>query len=314
MEIHSNRADRDKEMLHELARLASVHVENSNGLLELIEADPIKYPAQTAMHIDGDPQSYAVVESIAETADPRFPELLETIERYESYTQEISRVGELLKGGNNVIIATNHGNLIDVALAEAAIYSLLDKKDYDFRTGIVISKMVSMLAYKLGEDAAPCAEVLKLLCNDVFLSFPRSESMRKSKISRLLPDDVDRHNKAMRSAVRHNLDQGGMLLAIAPSGSKDKQSQEDPDSINLGTLRPGTISLIKHPKTYVLPVAVWLENNDPFIAICDIPRLVTSDEDAHNLMDKINLNLNSGVNGKKFNYLSPKDVGKTAVN
>jgi hypothetical protein len=312
MELLPNKAEHELKMLEELAQLARPHAEASSSL-ELLPIDPDKYPAQLSLHIEGDPQSAAVIESIATIAEPRFSKLTEVLEEREARTQEISRIGELLKGGNNLVIATNHGNLIDIALVEAAVYSILDKQNYKFKTGIIISKMVAMLAFKLGEDAAPCADVLKLLCDDVFLSFPRSDSIRKSRFSILRPGEIDKHNKTMRNMVKQKLDDGGMLLALAPSGSKDKESQSEPGTYTLGPLGSGTLALMTHPRTYVLPIAIWLEGEEPFMEVCDIPKLITKDEDAHEMMDVISNSLSRGVEGINFCYSTPKNIGRTAL-
>ena len=311
MEILQSKTEREIEMLKELAKLAQPHAESSNGTLELLEVDPIKYPFQLDLHIEGNPQPPAVVESIASIAEPNFLKLVEKFNDYESTNQELSRIGQLLKGGNNVIIATNHGNLIDIALVEAALYSSLSKLDYQFNTGIIISKMIAFLGYKLGSDSAPCADILKILCNDVFLSFPRSESIKKSKISRLLPNEIDRHNKLMRRLVKNKLDEGGTLLAVAPSGSKDTRNESG--AYTLQTLKSGTIDLIKHPKSYVLPVAIWLGKDEPIMEIADIPRLITSDEDAHSMMSGIAKTLTENVESINFKYNSPQHIGRTAL-
>lgn len=311
MEILPNKIERETEMLRELARLAQPHADTSNGTLELLEVDPIKYPSQLDLHIEGNPQPPAVVESIASIAEPNFLKLVKKFNDYETNNQELSRIGQLLKGGNNVIVATNHGNLIDIALVEAAIYSSLNKLDYQFKTGIIISKMVAMLGYKLGNDSAPCADILKILCDDVFLSFPRSESIKKSRLSRLLPNEIDRHNKLMRRLVKNKLDEGGMLLAVAPSGSKDRQNEHG--GYTLQALKSGTIDLIKHPKSYVLPVAIWLEGNEPMMEITNIPRLITSDEDAHQMMNGIAKKLSDKVESTDFKYNSPQNIGRTAL-
>ncbi len=313
MELIPGKAEHEDEMLKELSRLAIPHVERSNGLLELLEVNPEKYPSQLSLHIEGDPQSAAVVENIATIAEPRFSKFMEILEETEKNKQEMSRIGELLKGGNNVIIATNHGNLIDIALVEAAIYSMLNKQDYQLKTGIVISKMAAMLGFKINTQIAPCTDVLKLLCSDIFLSYPRSESMKKSRLSKLLPDEIDRHNKSMRKMVRQKLDEGGMLLAIAPSGAKDKMCDSDSKNYLLGPLGVGTTGMIVHPRTYVLPVAIWLDGEVPFMEICDIPRLMNSDQGVHDMMSDISLVLTAGVEGFNFSYSTPKNIGRAAL-
>jgi 1-acyl-sn-glycerol-3-phosphate acyltransferase len=299
-------------MLEKLSQLAEVHVADSNGLMELLPPDPERYPAQANIHITGEPNG-GIIESIATVAEPRFSSLVEILRDNEDKTQEIDRIGQLLSGGNNVIIATNHGSLIDIALVEAAMFSQLHKQEYQFKTGIIIGKMVSMLAYRLGNESASCVDVLKILCNDIFLSFPRTGTVEKSGLSRLIPDEIERHNKSMRNQVRHRLNSGGMLLAVAPSGTTDKRIKTSPETYELGTLRAGTLDLLKHPKTYVLPVAIWLRQDQPFMKYCDIPRLIKTDEEAHKMMENISDSLNANVEGENFRYVRPNNLGRTAL-
>ena len=79
------------------------------------------------------------------------------------------------------------------------------------------------------------------------------------------------------------------------------------------TLKSGTIGLISHPKTYVMPVAVWLAEEQPFIEITDIPRTMTNESDVHNMMSGIAETLSKNIVGLNFNYQSPKNFGKIAL-
>jgi hypothetical protein len=296
------REDRDRIMLDELSVLAAGHVATSEGKLELLEIDTVKYPAQATNHVEGEPAAAAVVESIATTADDRFPWLSYALQAEEDKNHSVSLLGEILAGGNNVMLVTNHGDLIDIALVEAAVYSILDKKNYQFRSSIVISKMVSMLAYKLGDDAAPAADVLKLLCNDIYLSFPRTESVKKSGLGKLLPDLITRENKKLRAIIDGDLEEGNMLLGIAGSGTTDKLSPTIANTYVLGSLATGTARMMMQPRTYVQPVAVWLKGKEPYINLCGIPRIVASGPKADEVMTKISDNLEAKVPDTKFVY------------
>lgn len=311
MESIHIKPEREEQMLNELALMAKKHVDNSEGQLELLPIDPETHPAQRAYRIEGDPQSAAVIESIANVAYPKFPELQKQLNLTENQSREITRIGELLEAGNNVIVATNHGDLIDIALAEAAIYCALDKLGYKPRTGIIISKMVSMLGYRLGEDIAPAAEVLKILCNDIFLSFPRTETVRKSGLARLLPDDINKHNKRMTELLSENFAKGGVLLAVAPSGTTDKEIREN--RYRLGAISQGTSKILLQDRTLVLPMAMWLHGNSPIVALSDIPRTLHDEAATHQIMEKIATTLTTLVSEITFEYDSLRKVGETAL-
>lgn len=309
--------ERELQMLETLAGIAGRHVEASNGRLALLPIDPERYPAQRAYYVDGTPQGAGIIETVANAASGHFPELQRQLADIESKSQEISRVGELLKGGNNVVLATNHGDLIDIALVEAAVCCSLEKLGYQARSGIIISKMISVLGYRFGEEVTPAVDALQLLCDDIYLSFPRTETTSRSGLARLLPSDIERHNRKMRQHVKRNLKQGqpeadtpkpgGLLLAMAPSGTTDKQTAER--NFRLGTIGHGTAEMMTQDKTYVLPMAVWLQPEATSLALADVPRVLRDEAAAHRTMGRIATTLTGLVGEKTFHYAAAKEMG-----
>lgn len=293
----------------ELSLMAQRHVASSEGSLALLGSDPDRYPEQSEYHVKGEPLDEAVINILAETVEPRFNALLDLINQAESGDRkEVSRINEQFKNRDNLIIVTNHGDLIDIALVEAAFYSIFKKAEMTFNTSIIISKMVTMLGYKMGNDIIPCTDVLKMLCDDIFLSFPRSETIEKAAFMRLVPDEIDRHNKLVRKSIGKLLMEGSNLMALAPSGSKDKEISEN--HYRLGPINPGTIAIMRFERTFVLPVAVWLKSDQPFFKICDIPRKIQSDEEVHGMMETIAKVLSDNVDGN-FSYAIPEATGKS---
>lgn len=264
--------------------------------------DPERYPGQVGFSVLGDPQSAAVVDSIANIGHPKYSDIAELLRAQETATHEVSRIGELLRAGNNVILATNHSDLIDIAVTHAAFYSQLDRLGYEMKTGIIISKMISFLAYRLGGETAPAVGILKLLEDEQFLSYPRTESAKKRGLGKFVPKEVDRHNWRMRNRVQQRLGEGAMLLAIAASGTTDKPRPDNPDTIVMNPIGSGTSKLMQSEKTYVVPVAVWYGGVDPVFEICDIPRVIESDEMADNVMSKIAETLTARIPDKTVVY------------
>lgn len=285
---------------------AEEHAAHSGGVLVKLPHDPGKYPGQEGVNVLGDPQPAAVVDTIAETAQPKYKEMTERLAEQEAATNEVSRMGELLKGGNNVILVTNHGDLIDIAVTQTAFYSLLDQMGYEPKTGIIISKMVSYLAYMLGDKPAPTVEVLKMLETETFLSVPRTKSAEKKGLSRLRFDEADRQNKQMRDRIEQLLGRGGVLLGLAASGTTDKSDPEgDPDVLLMEGITPGTYNIVKGERNYRVPVAVWYQGSEVVFDICDIPKVTGTNEEADESMELIAKRLTERVPGKKFVYNQP---------
>lgn len=307
-------AAEQQEVLQQLSDWAERHVAESEGRLVLLPIDPETYPAQTTHIVEGAPMGAAIVEGIATEAVPLFPKIRDKAKEIEEQSQEFSRIAELIKGGNNVVIITNHGELIDIAVALAAVYCEIEKDDFKPTTAIIISKMVAMLGYNINGNTAVATDVLKLVCNYILQSFPRTESVKRSRFGDLLARFTDRHNEDVNSELAEILEAGHSLVAISPSGTTDKPSDDDPNTYILAPVKDGTAAILTSDKTYVVPIAVWLDGEEPVFEMCDIPRKLTKKEEVDEAMVKIAAKLQEKVPEKKFKYIpAVKSVGKTAL-
>lgn len=287
--------------------------------MDVLPYEPETYPGQDGVTVLGNRQDVAFIEGIAHLAQPRYPEITALLAEHEAQTGYVSMVGELLEGGNNVELITNHGDLIDIAVSHAALYSLIRKLGYPkfesdkpeeteghIKTGIIISKMVSFLQYNIDGNYTPCTKVLGLLEDETFLSYPKTESTKKHLKDRLLPNEVDRHNRRMRSRVVHMLGEGSLLLALAASGTTDKANPDDPTTINMGKVGTGTLGLMQQPRTYIAPMAVWYQGGHPVMQMADIPRMAPKGDMgetvAHDAMERIAATLTDNVPDNTFIY------------
>ena len=303
--------DREKQMLDELASIAESHVNSSNTELELLSVDPETFPAQRAYHVEGFPLSAREIEGLGVLANDKFPDIQSHLNDIEVESLVIESVGKLLNDGNNVVLATNHGDLIDIALAEAAVYCKLYDQGVVPRSGIIISKIVSLMGVRLGENVIPAADALKFLCNDIFLTFPRTETIRNSNLGSIVAEDIDRNNEQMIGKINEALGQGGMLLGMAASGSVDKTAGDN--IIRLETLSQGTSRIMMQPNTFVLPVAIWLQGKHTVFEICDNPKSLPDVSSTHAAMEGISKSLTDKVEGKTFKYSSVRGLGKLSI-
>lgn len=290
------------QLILDLQTWAGEYADSSNGIMQALPYDPEKYPAQDSLYCVGEPGAGAVVDGIAEIAQPRYHEALTLLRDQEEQTGLVSMAGELLAGGNNVELVTNHSDLIDIAVAQAALYSTLVRENYSMKTGIIISKMVAFLAYKLGDDFAPCNDVLKILESETYLSYPKTESTKKHLKDRLLPTKIDRHNRKLRDHITDKLGEGGLLLAMAASGTTDKLSPTNPSTMVMSKIGHGTMELMQQPRTYVLPMAIWYKGEQVVMEICDIPRVIKDETMAHGAMERIADTLTNSTEDLNFVY------------
>jgi hypothetical protein len=295
----------DRLLLDELARLGRRHIDEGQGQLVMLEADPERYCAQQGVHLAGAPQPPVVIEGVAVLAEARFPELLAAMTMAEARHGSLTTLAKHLRQGGNCVLVTNHGSLIDIALAEAALVCALAHHDVTFRTGIIISKVVSMIGITLGTEMLAAADALTMLCDDVFLSFPRTKEVAQSALTTELGADIDLHNTAVKDLVRGTLDAGSTLLAMAPSGSVDRSDPTDDTTILLEGLSRGTMAWLQRPDVMVLPIAVWLRDRAATLEVVEGPRRITDDHEAHAMMHEMASVLTKNVARRRFVYEGP---------
>ncbi|MBA3758234.1 hypothetical protein H0X10_01210 [Candidatus Saccharibacteria bacterium] len=307
--------ERELAVLEEYGELAGRHIMLSNGRMELLDANPRLYPAQQldCYWVGGDPQPADAVAYVVEQADHRFPAYLESLKSPEHQAM-LEQYGNILQRGDNIILVTNHGDTIDVVIGLAGPHCMLDQQGYDFKTGVIISKMISRVGYILekGSPSIPAVDALKVGCSDIFLSFPRTDSMNRSKLFDFVTDLIDTHNRNIRDLISsRQRSSTGYLLGVAGSGSTDKQNPDDPSTYIMGAISEGTIKMMQAPSTFVLPMAVWLDDEQPVFRFCDL-RTVSNAHEAHGVMEVIADTLNQALSEKKFVY-NTKAIGTTAL-
>lgn len=295
-----------KPMVQDLMGWAGEYAYASNGRLVLLAHNPDEYPGQNDISVPGNPQAPFNTNNTAETAQEAYPALLEMLERQAGEPKNpVDTVGRILEGGGNVILMSNHGDLIDIALAQAAVYSTLHQLGYEkFRTGIVISKMIAFLAYDFDGYPVPCVSALTGLETEIFLSYPRTRSAR----AHLIHEDNIRgkmaialHNRLMKGRVEKLLGEGGVLLAMT-AGSTDKPAESDPTTILMEEVGEGTLKLMRQPDTFIAPTAIYYRDSHRVLKVTDKPRIMKSHALGHQAMQTIAEELTAQVSGKTFIY------------
>lgn len=298
------------QMINQLEAWAFEHAKNSNGLLEVIPRDDKRFPQKLERHIKGEAKSHETTDMIAGMASPYYAAMKESVRKAEHGHKEVSRLGEMLAAGNNILLITNHTDLVDIALAQVAVYGELDRLGYEVRTGIIISEMISFLRYKIGDTHMPAVETLQMVSDDIFLSYPATRSngshMRSGndKTTRLaISTRMKAHNRLMRAGINKSLNKGGMLLAVAPSGTTDKAEWNDLNRIHLAKVGAGTSEILSGPGNFVLPIALAYGEGQPTVfEFTSVPQVLPNPDDVHDGMHLIAETLSEHVPGKEFIY------------
>ena len=283
---------------------ASVHVEK-NDYIQFLLDDPDQYPSQKITHVyhNGKPVDTETITAIAEFSNPSFPSMLDTLAANELIERGSSRALEILNSGGNLIIATNHSDIRDVAEALAAFAVSLrttaetNAQDSNFHTLLMLGKILTHLEI-YGE---PATKIIGKLCDRQYFSFPRSNTTESSGLS---PKVIDPYNKILRGLVHRQLAKGGNLFGIALSGTTDKPIDDNDALIGLGRVSNGTLKLLQSPNTLVVPVAMWRGKTaeDSVFEIVDVPTTVSDAAQMHRLMGSIATRLSDVVTDKTFAY------------
>lgn len=157
---------------------------------------------------------------------------------------------------HNVIVTTNHVDLLDIAIAQTALYRALEDDDVAYQSGIIVNKALSRIAYK----GTP---VVDLLRNNGGVYFNLPKSAHKFGITSQESTDFNRRMIARLSKDLKKLSDSGksMLLAMALSGST--AIRDDELYIQIPDVDTPTEKLVIGGSgrfRLVLPIAIYYAN------------------------------------------------------
>jgi hypothetical protein len=256
------------------------------------------------------PVPAAAVDTLAEHIEPRYPEIASAIDANQP---ALSLIGNQLDARQNVILGTDHGEIIDIAVLLARVRNNLQSEGQHFETGIIVNKMASYLGVKLGDAVVPALQILQMGFNEIYLNLPNTRSGNK-RLS--IPHAViSKYNRVLvEHGIQKRLEQSrkvgrAMLLGVALSGTVNKwldtaaydenhradipESQRDRTHI-IGKVSEGIIKLASNAlvvpaSTHLVPGEIQVKIADRLFALDDardIVRLMNTVATMHNDMDQ----------------------------
>ncbi|MDQ2973085.1 MAG: hypothetical protein M3Q79_01215 [bacterium] len=284
-----------------LRSLASNHV---GGRIELLENDQATHPYQGyGQFYEGFNLPLEVITETASSADPNFGSMLDQLRDDNSRSGIISNMGEWLKEGKSGVVLTPHKNITDPGFVEAAVAIVLKEAGYEFRNGLVVSKLLGHLAYKLYDDspAVPTVPIMQM-AGDAWMTFPPSSRMRSSGLERIV---TGYFNDFAKWRLSKTMKHGGYLLFLAGSGETDKPDKNNPEIINLARAQDGTLEITDGYMSF--GAAVSLETGQMGIST-KLERLSKDTGTVHEIMrqnaDWLNIH-DSPLTGKRYFYQEP---------
>lgn len=296
------------ELQTDLHAWAKEHVDENPHLFTLLDIDQDRYPDQrmsvhTIKGVKGDDRlPPEVMNSIATKVDKRYEEISRLVDSKEKI---LELAGETLESCQNVILGTDHGELIDIALESIKLKSALMQRGYDFETGMIVNKMVTFLGVKYDDEIVPATNLLKLGIEELYLNIPNTNS---SRIKMNTPKKVQRefNERMMLHGVTNRLKSSSkigkaMLLGIALSGTVNKplvleKYMENPNYPEIGENMPentrvigrASIGLLKILSLgFTLPASAMLEGEEMKVNISDRPLFVNKDTKLNLVMNRI---------------------------
>lgn len=183
---------------------------------------------------------------------------------------------------HNVAITTNHVDLIDIAIAQAALFWALEDDDLAYQSGIIVNKALTRISFR----GIP---VVDLLRNNGSVYFNLPKSAAKYGITAEESTDFNRRMGRRLGNDLRTLQRSGksMLLALALSGSTAKALEDS--YLQIPDVDSATEKLILGRFRFVLPLAMHCANipkDKDWYAIGD-PVVLGGPADVDRLMEEM---------------------------
>lgn len=310
-------------VLAELHKIATEHADDSDDKLVALDYDPATYSNINIMKhtIKGTPLDHIQANEIAASIDARYVSLYQAM----SECPGVDVVEDVLLSGQNVILALDHGELIDAALVPLALGNVLKsrkppEKDKDpyFRTGLIVSRMIEFVGVPLMGGIMPAADLFKLGFERTYQTVPNTISTKGKFNTKALKTYNGMVVSEIEGAIRHRpfTNRRPMLLAMAAPGTINKPLDVEaytgtdiPPELQDSTMVVGQINyrvadFAKNALTFAS--IAQLSENTSDVCIDSIPLLAGSPEGIEKLAGRL-ISLLSNREGDKVNYVYDTD-------
>jgi hypothetical protein len=224
------------------------------GQFAMLEHDTTMYPFQGGYVHEGSPQPADVIEAIADGYDSRFSIFKELSEKDPNYAGMIEHIANTLSRNQNVVIAMDHGDLVNIAVGWAALHVDLQRLGVSYRSVTPVNKPVQHLGVKKdvnGKDCVvPTFGVLALEFDATYSTYSKADSTR-SGASKQVESQIEKHTKRVIPAFNREKRRGGTVIVVAASGRTDRKNG---DEIVLGSVHDATAKLLTDGKGHDMHV------------------------------------------------------------
>ncbi len=204
--------------------------------------DPWEYAVDSQAepaHIDDTDAAAAIVR-------PNFAVVKDAIHNDKDATKIIDEVEECLSVGGNVFVPAAHKDIVDVAFAVKIVSDMVTRSREDQTppaSTIIVSKGVTEVGWNLNGHVLPTMSALHMLFKTALLSWPRTDAARDTIEKHLPSNVVANQNALVKSKLDSMLKIGGLLVAVAPSGTTKHQTSAS-DQLKLSPASKGSLGLM----------------------------------------------------------------------
>lgn len=209
---------------------------------------------------------------------------------------------------HNVALVTNHADLMDLPLAQTALFRALEDDDIGYQSSIIVSRTMTRLAYR----GVPVVDMLRKN-GSVYFTMPRTSSAGKYGIHEEESVAFNRRMGRQLATDLRKLNEKGksMLLAVSLSG---KTLDRSDGSVTMPDFEPTTAKLMLSRFNCVLPMSIYLNNlvqKKDWYRLHP-PQILGSEADMSRLMELLALDT-VDLSGETVSYAGRQYLGKVAL-
>lgn len=289
---------------------ATVLADNSDGLFCAYEPDLERFPylslsvSPSHYRIDGKPiADVDTSDLVASQVDSRYEKLPEVLDVYDQDTKALTQIGNALRSGQNVALGLEHGELIDVAMAEVGVSNYLRRQNIAHKSALIVSKAIDFMGVNIDslniapdisrafltglgvrvedDNTVPVRDFLAIAADVTYLTIPSTKTF--ANIRGLQHQAVKMFNERSTRSIDEDMSSSGdspTLLGVAVPGTTvklldfgaldDDNQYEYLDFSNkqtevVGYISPGIIKFMKRALTYA--TAIRLDETPPKVCI-----------------------------------------------
>lgn len=233
---------------------AATHAELSGGFFVAYEPDLRRFGYQSLsanphhFRLEGSPLDPAMSDAVASTVDKRYTGIPDVVRRLDTETGVITQIGQVLASGQNVVLGSEHGELVDVPFGLVGVSNRLREREVAHRSGMIVSKAIDFLGINaealpapidviesylggigitIEEDGTiPARSFLRIAADVTYFTVPATQSFKG--IRGLQKTGIRKFNEHVSERIAEDMNEshlGGekpLLLMIAMPGTVNK--------------------------------------------------------------------------------------------